>query len=529
MDPCAFFLKNETGDNMIATYLLREVLRLLLLPSKITQSHIERLTGCPHQTISELNKKLTLSNLDMTALQRLDDDEVRAAIYPKMNERRLARVLPDFEMITMECLRKHKQRKTLMVMYLEYRAKFGKDAYKKSRFFQLTREYMKQRNICMKQLFLPGEILCIDYAGTQVKYLCEGSVVFVPVFVACLGYSKRTFAFATSDMTSLSWTLGLVRALNFIDGIPEVIQFDNAKAMVKKPGIIAVLNDNMRDFSNHYECVCDTSRVASPKDNGNAEAAVKFITQRILIPMKQDLQFFSLDEINQHLLKEVEKLNNLPMQKKAVSRNDLYFADERESLTPLPKQPYAPIVYQTTIKTPTNYHIRYLNNEYSVPFELANKYIDIRVRGNQLYILEKSQVRAIHDVFDGLNNVITIDKHLHPKHQFEAMKNKEEFLRWAKEVSIETEQVISAQYDNTTNHRSRYAGKRCVTLQKLCEKYGEEVFTEACRYGIEQEMTTPSDITLILKAKVYQPLAPTPLISHGNIRGKTYYGGVSHD
>lgn len=119
--------------------------------------------------------------------------------------------------------------------------------------------------------------------------------------MTCLGFSKKLFAFATHDMTSNRWLQGLANALQYYGGVPEVVTFDNAKAMVFKAGRLANLNDNAAAFAKHYQCICDISHVGTPTDNGNAESAVKFITQRILVPMKRDLTFFSQKEVNQYL------------------------------------------------------------------------------------------------------------------------------------------------------------------------------------------------------------------------------------
>lgn len=517
---------------MIAIYILREVLRLLLMPSQLTFARIERMTGCNHQTVGELHKRLIASSITLKDLDSLDDSELRQAIYPKILHKRHAKVLPPFTDIRQEVLKKHKQKKTLIVMFLEYKQRYGALAYGKSRFFQLIRENLKQHQVVMKQLYLPGEALFIDYAGVQLKFIDNGKEIRTPVFVACLGYSKKIFAIATKDMTSLSWTYGLAQALKTLGGVPEIIQFDNAKAMVTTPGKLAQLNDNAREFTKHYECAADTSRVASPKDNANAEAAVKFITQRIIIPMKQDLTFLSLAEVNQYLFTEVEKLNELPMQRKGVSRNDLFYADEQAQLSALPLTPYEPTIYHTSIKTPSNYHIRYLNNEYSVPFELANKYIEIRVKGEKLYIIAQSQVRAIHQLIDGFNNVVSLDAHLQPKHRAESRKSKDQFVLWARRVGVDAERIVIKQYEQyeqCKNSKSRSAGKCCGELQKLCNDYGAEAFCDACEYGLMHDMATPTDIKLILKAKAYETLAPTALIAHENVRGKDYFGGTIHD
>ncbi len=114
----------------------------------------------------------------------------------------------------------------------------------------------------MLQVFAPGEVMFIDYAGSTLSYQDEGQEVLVYAFVATLGYSKKRFAFATKDITAKSWIDGIIAAINFCGGVPEVIHCDNAKSMVKKAGVVAELSHSAKEFSEHYDVLIDTSKVA---------------------------------------------------------------------------------------------------------------------------------------------------------------------------------------------------------------------------------------------------------------------------
>ena len=331
---------------MIALFMAREVTRIILMFSDYSDRYIEKVTLCTHQTIGRIRQKLLELDVQWQDIKHLTDSEFQTLLYPKVSQRISQKTLPDFNGIYRELNKKGKKRKSLSVLHDEHRLTFGKLAYKRSRFNELVRENLAARHVCMKQLYQPGEVLFIDYAGTRLKYTLRGKEVYLNVFICCLGYSKKLFAFATPDMTSKSWVLSLVNSLEYFGGVPEVVQFDNAKAMVTKAARVALLNDNARVFAEHYGCICDTSRVATPTDNPNAEASVKFITQRILVPMNTDFSFFCVDEVNTHLLREVEQLNSQPFQKRAESRNELFLLAEKPKLKPLPSLSISPFVIQ---------------------------------------------------------------------------------------------------------------------------------------------------------------------------------------
>lgn len=514
---------------MIAINKLREVVRLILLFGHYSDNYIERLTHCTHQTIGRIRWKLEDIEVGWTRVESFDDDELRTLLYPRLQHRCSKKIEPDYPAIYKEAIKKGKHKKTLSVLYLDYWKKYGDKAYRESRFYQLVSAYLKSHSVFMKQRYLPGEVLFIDYAGTRLTYTVQGKTKYLYVFVSCMGFSKQLFAFATTDMTSNSWILGLSKALEYYGGVPEVIQFDNAKAMVTKAALIAILNDNAQLFSQHYGCICDTSRVATPTDNANAEAAVKFISQRILELMNRDFSFFNQAEVNSHLLHEIDKLNQLNFQKLEVSRNDLFESKEKAALSSLPMKAYKPFIQQKIIKVPTTYLIPYKGHEYSVPYTLVNEQVMIRVTETAFLAFHKHALIAQHKLSHEAFGFTRLTEHMKPSHLAQERKSKETFISWAHDISEDVERFIEKQYSFTRNTQSRAVGKRCLALQKLCDKCGEEIFSKACHYAFEHGWYEPREVSLVISAKAFQSDDKPNLLKHKNIRGKDYFEENSHD
>ncbi|WP_297877408.1 hypothetical protein [Silanimonas sp.] len=72
----------------------------------------------------------------------------------------------------------------------------------------------------MRQVNRAGEKLFVDYAGDTVAY---GDGERAQIFVAVLGASNYTFACATARQTLDDWVEGLVRALEYVEGVPALI------------------------------------------------------------------------------------------------------------------------------------------------------------------------------------------------------------------------------------------------------------------------------------------------------------------
>lgn len=520
------FLLNG-GETMISLNLAREVARILLCFKDYPDRYVERITNCTHQTIGRLRKKLvTLDINEWSCLEYLSDDEFKDVLYPKLKNRNIDKILPDCEEVIKQFHFKGKRRKTRLMCYQEYRIKYGKEnTYGYARYCEILNEYFHSQHIVMKQQYLPGEIMFIDFTGTKLKYQVRGKEKYLNVFVACLGYSKKLFAFATKDMTSNSWMQAIVQALNYFGGVPEVIQFDNAKAMVIKASRLAILNDNARALAQHYNCICDTSRVATPTDNALAENAAKIVTQKILVMMNQDLQFFSEKEANTCLAQGIEKLNNKPFQKRQISRYTLFEQEELQRLKALPSTPFKSFHIQKSIKVPSTYLISYKAHEYSVPYSLVGKAVTVRITNSDIEIFYNGKEVAQHSLSDKEHGFTRLPEHMKPSHLAEENKSKETFISWAHNISDDVELIVEKQYHLTSNVKSRAVGKRCLTLQKLCDKCGEAIFSKACHYALERDWFDPQDIELVIKAKAWECGEHHHFVGHPNVRGRDYYVG----
>lgn len=511
---------------MIEKHTLREVIRLLLLPNELSLTFIGRLANCPRQTVSDLKRKLRESDITCASLSELDDEQLQRQIYPKVFVKTLRKIAPDFEVIVSQCIKAHKKyRKTIWTMFCEYKQKFGDKGYGRSRYYQLVAKHIKNTRISMLQMHAPGEVMFIDYAGSTLSYSENGKDIVTFAFIATLGYSKKRFAYTTADMTAKSWIEAIIAAIDFFGGVPEVVHCDNAKAMIKKSGLLAELSQSAREFSEHYEVLIDTSKVATPTHNPLAENRVKELTHGVFATMNTDLTFFSIAEMNAHLASEVEKLNEKPIYRIGLSANELFYSDESEQLASIPQKRFEPVTYRSTVKVPENYFVFYKFNRYSVPYEYRNDYVELQVRGDKLNILHKGILRVTHDIVKGRNNVVSIEKHLHPAHKAQGNKTKTHYIAWAKTIDESVVKVVEALYSRTKHSHSRPAGKRCIGLQKLYKKFGAHSFIAACEHALRCDMLSTTEIELILKSKTYDVVAEVSETAHSNLRGQDYYSG----
>ena len=102
----------------------------------------------------------------------------------------------------------------------------------------------------MRQTHRAGEKMFIDYAGPTIAVADGGRA---HIFVAALGASSYTFAWATPRETMADWLDATARALTFFGGVPQLIVPDNPRAMIANPDRYEPRsNETVQDFARHY-------------------------------------------------------------------------------------------------------------------------------------------------------------------------------------------------------------------------------------------------------------------------------------
>ena len=244
-----------------------------------------------------------------------------------------------------------------------------------------------------------------------------------------------------------------------------------------------------------------------------------------------EMSFFSLHEINRHLAREVELLNNEKFQGFDISRNDLFALGEREILEQrgLPALPYAMVGERKLIRVQSNYHFKYKQHEYSVPYALAGEIVDVVITQSHLSISYQNEFVYKHAMSQEIMGATTIPEHMPVEHLADHnMCDKALNLEWARDISEPVTAIVEKWYSETTNPKSRPIAKRCKALMDMVQKRGEHVVTKAVEYALAHKMDRPTDLNLIISAQKLEggfDKLPAYVRKHENVRGKDYFGG----
>ncbi|MBL0164792.1 MAG: IS21 family transposase [Xanthomonadales bacterium] len=164
----------------------------------------------------------------------------------------------------------------------------------------------------MRQVYQPGEKLFVDYSGLTAEVIDRhtGQVRKAQVFVAALGYSHALYAEATWTQASPDWLGSHTRALEYFDGVPEIVVPDNLKSGVTKPHRYEPeINRAYAEWAAHYGVAVVPARVRTPDDKAKVENGVLQVQRQILARLFGQ-SFFSLAELNTAIRERLELLND---------------------------------------------------------------------------------------------------------------------------------------------------------------------------------------------------------------------------
>ena len=208
---------------------LRELLRLKF-NAKLSHRQIGKALNLSPGTVSYYTQAALSVGLTWPLPEEMDDKALIAAIEPTAKQLRVLpskKKLPDWEAVYKEAGRKHM---TLQLIWEDYQAEQGAQAYSYAHFSRLYKEWGNKRRLSLRMTHKAGEKAFIDYAGTPLPVYCRatGEVDFkAQLFVMALGYSQYTFVVASRSQRLEDWIDCHRRAFQFFGGVPSIWVPDN--------------------------------------------------------------------------------------------------------------------------------------------------------------------------------------------------------------------------------------------------------------------------------------------------------------
>jgi transposase len=467
------------------------------------------------------------SQLPWPLPETLTDSALEEALFPPIPSADTvpAEWLPDIAYLEKELARPHM---TLQRLWEEY-SEHHPDGLKRTAFYDhFTRH--RSPKISMKMIHKGGDKVFSDYSGDGLTYIDRrtGEIVPVDLFVSAWGVSSYTFAEGSETQKTPDFTMSHVHALNFFGVAPFAFVLDNTKSGVKKSDRYdPIANPVYGKMAEHYHVAFLPARVGKPKDKAVAESAV-LQAQRFILARLRNRRFFSLNEINVAIREELSVLNNRPMKEySGQTRRQRFEELDKPYAQPLPSEPFKISCVKIDVRIAPNYHVRFNDHFYSVPYRLVSQKVDIYQIGSIIEIYHDNVPLCRHQVGAANFGYTTKNEHMPPNHSFVKGWSKEWFIAKAAEIGPATIDAV-AKIMMTREHVQQ-GFNAVLGVIRLAKVYSPQRLECACQRAIYFKSVSFRIIKSILEQhldkQAFLPLKTSPEapLVHENIRGPQYY------
>ena len=506
---------------------IREMLRLKFGDPPFSHRDIALATVVSPATVSDVWLRFKAAGLSWPLLDDISDVWLENKLYPSKRQGAVSdKVHPDWKLIHAE---RKKKDVTLALLWEEYKAPLGDKGYEYSAFCNGYRAWRGTLNLSMRQVHVYGEKCFVDFAGYTVQIVnpVTGEVAPAQIFVGVLGGSSYTYVEALPSQNLSCWISAHVNMMVFFGGSPRVVVPDNLKSGVKKPDYYdPEINPTYQEWAEHYAIAVLPARVRHPKDKAKAEVAVQLV-QRWILAALRNRTFYSIAELNEAIRVLQDRLNRKAFKKMPGSREQLFLEQERSQLQPLPKQPYDLGIWSGEAKVPFDYHITADGRLYSVPYQLADKRVRVRLSAVLVEIFHEGIRVASHRRLFGKGPAATIADHMPSHHRAYSQWTPKRVLAWASEIGESVNLLCQGILARKAHPEQGF--RSCLGVIQLVKKYGREPLMAACSKCVRIRAFSYKSVNLMLSKNLQErpdpdsPTTPVDTELHENIRGAAYY------
>ena len=393
--------------------------------------------------------------------------------------------LPDYEEAAK--LMATRKNMTLVFLWNRYKKKCEKEGarfYQYSQYCELYNKWCEENYETVHFNAVIAQKMEVDFAGQTFSMTdpLTGEIMVIVVFVAILPYSQYIYAEGMLSTKEPQWIEVNNHALDYFGGVPALVVCDNCKqaVIVNQDWIEPELNKDYADWADHYGTVILPAKVRKPKFKSSVENAVGILEKGFFHKL-EERQYFSLEQFNRDLWKELEALNKEPFKKKEHNRY-YYWEEEKLELMPLPSMHYE-YMERKTAKVSSDFHVRFDNAYYSVDKAFLHKKVSIKASSTvvRIYSLAGEFLcewpRATRK-----GQWSTNPDHLPDNYKGFTQWNAPYFIQKAQLIGKNTEAVIRTILKSRPYEVQTY--RMCLGILNFTKKYSNKALEECCKQAI---------------------------------------------
>jgi transposase len=508
-------------------------LRSILQQKSLGKSNrqIAKFLHLSRETVNGYIQQFQQLDKTIEALLKLNDEELWSLFQKEVPEVKKDWRLDDLQQRIPSLYDElQKPHATRMILWEEYRQKIP-DGYGYAQFCEHLGRFMETRKAVMILDHDPAASMMFDFAGDKIPLVDRhtGEVTWCLVLVCVLPFSGYIYVEAMLRATQLWLLKALNNAMSFFGGVPLSAKTDNMRQVVKKSNRYEpAFEDLAQQWSLHFGTTMMATRVRRPRDKASVESHVNVAYNRIYAPLRNKV-FHDLDQMNQALWEELDRLNSRNLQRCDYSRRDRFILHEKSLLLPLPSEPFVPKT-KVQAKVQRNSHVTLGQDwhHYSVPYIHVGKMVEIVYDTDHVEIYLNMVRIACYRRSYHKNGHTTLQEHLSPGQQYYTRikgYDREYFIARATAVGINTVNAITKILDQKIFVEQTY--NSCLGLLRLGDKYGKDRLEAACQRTLLGSRVTYMMVKNILERNLDKASPQTDILftfpEHENIRGAASY------
>lgn len=393
--------------------------------------------------------------------------------------------LPDYEEAAK--LMATRKNMTLVFLWNRYKKKCEKEGarfYQYSQYCELYNKWCEENYETVHFNAVIAQKMEVDFAGQTFSMTdpLTGEIMVIVVFVAILPYSQYIYAEGMLSTKEPQWIEVNNHALDYFGGVPALVVCDNCKqaVIVNQDWIEPELNKDYADWADHYGTVILPAKVRKPKFKSSVENAVGILEKGFFHKL-EERQYFSLEQFNRDLWKELEALNKEPFKKKEHNRY-YYWEEEKLELMPLPSMHYE-YMERKTAKVSSDFHVRFDNAYYSVDKAFLHKKVSIKASSTVVRIYSLSgEFLCEWPRATRKGQWSTNPEHLPDNYKGFTQWNGPYFIQKAQLIGKNTETVIRTVLKSRLYEVQTY--RMCLGILNFTKKYSNKALEECCKQAI---------------------------------------------
>ena len=248
----------------------------------------------------------------------------------------------------------------------------------------LRREVMAQGTATIRFETPPGHQLQIDFGSVRIWIGAE--VQRVHLFVATLGYSRRTYVAAFLHERQSAWLQGLEGAFRHFGGLTRELLLDNAKALVDEHDAQTRevrFNERFHAFCRYWDVLPRACAPYRARTKGKDERGVGYVKRNAIAGHRFD----SFEDLQGHLDQWMRNVADVRIHgttgEPPIER---FEREERIALRSLAaKAPFLQ-VRELTRRVHSDACVELDTNRYSVPWRLIGESVTVSVADGQVRI-----------------------------------------------------------------------------------------------------------------------------------------------